>query len=129
MRFHDRPWGRWEHLTGGDGYLVKKITVYPAQRLSLQSHEHRSEQWVCVQGEGTAFKQTSPRDFASIPGGSEIYQQVPMTPGRTIAIPKGVKHRLTNLSDTENLVIVETQVGDPLNEEDITRYDDDYGRA
>jgi len=94
--------------------LVKKIIVNPLQRLSLQSHEHRSEHWVVLSGEGTA-----------IIGGNAIA----LAENSHLFIPVGVKHRLSNSHDTAPLVMIEVQVGDVLEESDIVRYQDDYLRA
>ncbi len=109
----DRPWGSWLVLEISPGTVIKKITVSPGQRLSLQSHEHRREKWVVIQGDATV----------ELDG---IEHAVPQ--GQAIDIPLGVKHRLTNETH-ENVVIVEFQFGDILCEEDIIRYDDEYGRG
>ncbi len=108
----ERPWGKWLVLEIAPGTVIKKITVHPGQRLSLQSHEHRGEKWVVIQGDATV----------ELDGIDHAVSQ-----GQSIDIPLGVKHRLTN-NTNENVVIVEFQFGDILSEEDIVRYDDEYGR-
>jgi mannose-1-phosphate guanylyltransferase len=108
-----RPWGTYATLKQEDGYQVKRITVAPGQKLSLQYHHKRAEHWVVTQGE------------AIVQIGSE---ELKTGPGEYRYIPLGEKHRLTNVSDTE-LVLIEVQVGRYLGEDDIVRLDDDYGRA
>ncbi len=95
------------------GAVIKRITVIPGGRLSLQSHEHRVEEWVVLEG------------CASVELDG-LEQELVRT--RCVSIGPHVKHRLTNKCDTE-LVIIEVQMGDVLSEDDIIRYDDDYGRA
>ncbi len=108
-----RPWGTWEVLAVTPGAVIKRITVIPGGRLSLQSHEHRVEEWVIL--EGCACVELD---------GVELN----LTDTCSASIGPRVKHRLTNTGDTE-LVIIEVQMGDVLCEDDIIRYDDDYGRA
>ena len=86
----------------------------PKQALSLQSHERREEYWIIVNGTGL------------IQLGESIH---PVVPGGTFFIPKGCKHRLTNTSETETLILTEVQLGDYFGEDDIYRYDDHYGRG
>lgn len=104
-----RPWGSFEVLAEGNSYKVKKIIVNPGCRLSLQSHEKRDEIWTIVDGK-IAF-QGETKSIA----------------GNTIIINKGMKHRATNI-EKEPLVFIETQIG-ICDEDDITRYEDDYGRC
>lgn len=111
----DRPWGWYTNLEGDDhtGFKVKRIGVYPGKRLSLQSHNNRSEHWVIVKGKATV---TVGEDFHEL------------NVNQSIMIPKGVKHRMEN--NTEDLIeFVETQIGDYLGEDDIIRYQDDFGRT
>lgn len=112
MRREYRPWGWYCVLHESPGYKIKKILVHPHSRLSLQSHRFRREIWVCISGEGRAEVD----DATSI-----------LTVGKTIDVPKGARHRLENPSDS-SLEIIETQLGDYLGEDDIIRYEDDYGR-
>lgn len=108
-----RPWGSWHLLDEGDGYKVKRIQVNPGARLSLQSHDHRSEHWVVLRGTATAVV-------------GEV--RLTATSGSTIDVPRGARHRLSN-EGAEELVIIEVQSGDYTGEDDIHRYDDDYGRV
>jgi mannose-6-phosphate isomerase-like protein (cupin superfamily) len=108
-----RPWGSWHVIDVADGYKIKRIHVQPGARLSLQSHEHRSEHWVVVQGEATC----------------EVNGDV-ITVKReeSIDVPLGARHRLGN-QGVEELIIVEVQLGAYTGEDDICRYEDDYGRS
>jgi mannose-1-phosphate guanylyltransferase / mannose-6-phosphate isomerase len=108
-----RPWGTYATLKQEDGYQVKRITVAPGQKLSLQYHHKRAEHWVVTQGK--AIVQVGDEEFD-------------IGPGEYRYIPLGEKHRLTNTAD-EELVLIEVQVGDYLGEDDIVRLDDVYGRS
>jgi len=94
-------------------YKVKVITVNIGQKLSLQSHNHRSEHWVIVKGKG---KVQLGNDFYILEKNQHIY------------IPINELHRIENVGD-EILEFTETQIGDYLGEDDIIRYKDDYGRV
>jgi mannose-1-phosphate guanylyltransferase/mannose-6-phosphate isomerase len=107
-----RPWGKYEVLIDTPLYKVKKITVYPGAKLSYQSHEHRSEHWVIVEGIATATV-----------GNEEFI----LHKNQSTFIPAQTKHRLVNLGKA-NLNIVEVQTGTYLGEDDIVRYDDIYKR-
>jgi mannose-1-phosphate guanylyltransferase len=107
-----RPWGTYATLRQEDGYQVKRITVRTGQKLSLQYHHKRAEHWVVTQGQ--AIVQVGDEEFETGPGEYRF-------------IPLGEKHRLTNIGDTE-LVLVEVQVGSYLGEDDIVRIEDVYGR-
>ncbi len=107
-----RPWGSWHVIDVADGYKIKRIHVNPGSRLSLQSHEHRSEHWVVIQGEATC----------EINGVESVVKH-----DESIDVPLGARHRLGNQGD-EELVIVEVQLGHYTGEDDIERYEDDYGR-
>ena len=120
----DRPWGRWEEYIneagapGEEGYRVKRIIVSPGARLSLQSHQHRSEHWVVVQGSG----------MLTLGDTVEEAEERSVTPGDTIFIAQGAVHRIANPEGNDtDLIFIETQRGD-CREEDIERYEDDYGR-
>lgn len=108
-----RPWGTYATLKQEDGYQVKRITVAPGQKLSLQYHHKRAEHWVVTQGK--ALVQIGEQEFETGPGEYRY-------------IARGEKHRLTNIGDQE-LVLIEVQVGSYLGEDDIVRLDDDYGRV
>jgi len=107
-----RPWGTYATLKQEGGYQVKRITVAPGQKLSLQYHHKRAEHWVVTQGQ--AIVQVGDDEFETGPG---EYRYIPL----------GEKHRLTNIGDTE-LVLVEVQFGSYLGEDDIVRIEDAYGR-
>lgn len=109
----NRPWGSYTVLEeDSDGFKIKRIEVAPGARLSLQSHSRRSEHWVVVSG------------TATVTNGDEV---ITVQKNQSTYIPIGAKHRLENLG-TEPLHIVEIQVGEYLGEDDIQRYEDNYGR-
>lgn len=108
-----RPWGTYTVLEEHQNYKVKRIVVYPGKRLSLQKHAHRSEYWVVVQGEAVIQV-----------GDVEYTKRV----GESVFIPAGEKHRLTNKGDLP-VVIIETQTGSYLGEDDIERIEDDFNRV
>ena len=109
----NRPWGNYTVLEEDqDGFKIKRIEVAPGARLSLQSHRQRSEHWVVVSG------------TATVTNGDEV---ITVHKNQSTYIPIGAKHRLENLGN-EPLHIVEIQVGDYLGEDDIQRYEDNYGR-
>lgn len=108
-----RPWGSYTTLKEEPGYKVKRITVHPGQSLSLQYHHHRAEHWMVVQGQGIV-------QIADV--------EYPTVVGEYRYIPLGEKHRLTNNSE-EELVLIEVQLGNYLGEDDIVRLQDKYGRA
>ena len=107
-----KPWGAYKSLDQGAGYQVKWLDVRPGQRLSLQSHQQRSEHWTVVSGKATIT--VDDRTF-EVPAGEDVF------------IPRGSKHRVANRSG-EMLRIIEVQTGSYLGEDDIVRYEDDYGR-
>jgi len=107
-----RPWGSYEIIGEGKDYKVKKIIVEPKKRLSLQSHNHRSENWVVIQGK------------AKITLNNNEYI---LKKGEAFFIPKKARHRLENIGDIL-LKVIEVQNGDYLGEDDITRYEDDFNR-
>lgn len=113
MDSDQRPWGAWYVLDEGPGYKVKRIEVTPGQRLSYQTHEHRSEHWIVVSGTATCVV-------------SDVTRVVPT--GGSIDISIGEPHRITNLHE-DDLVLIEVQLGAYLGEDDIIRLEDDYGRA
>jgi mannose-1-phosphate guanylyltransferase/mannose-6-phosphate isomerase len=108
-----RPWGRYTVLEDAPGFKIKRIEVKPGGRLSLQSHEHRSEHWIVVSGVATVTCGEGVTDLEA---------------NESTFIPKGAKHRLENRR-SEMVAIIEVQVGGYLGEDDITRYDDKYGRV
>ncbi len=110
--FEERPWGRFEILLDTPLFKSKLITVWPGQRLSYQSHKHRREHWIIVEGEGEFTLNGEKRAVKS---------------GDYLFIPLGAKHRIANNSQAK-LEFVEVQQGTYFGEDDIIRYDDDYGR-
>jgi len=108
-----RPWGRWMLLHEAPGLKLKLIEVSPGHRLSLQYHQYRSENWVCVSG--CANAQVGKDNFRM-----QLYS--------TLHIPIATVHRLGNSGDVPAL-IVEIQEGERLLEDDIVRLEDDYNRA
>jgi mannose-6-phosphate isomerase-like protein (cupin superfamily) len=112
MEIVERPWGRYEVILEDSGYKVKRITVEPGGRLSLQSHNHRSEHWVVVSG------------IAKITINETVQR---LEAGKSAYIPLGSKHRLEN-EEKKPMALIEVQFGDYLGEDDIKRYEDIYGR-
>lgn len=110
---HERPWGRYETVALGARYQLKRITVTPGAQLSLQSHNHRSEQWTVVEGSA----------LVHVDGEERL-----VTEAQSVHIPLGAVHRLSNPGKID-MVLIEVQSGCYLGEDDITRYDDIYGRA
>lgn len=108
----DRPWGRWEVLATGDTYVCKRITVKPGGKLSLQLHHHREEHWTIVEGS------------ALVTCGD---QRTEVGPNSHIFIPLQTQHRIENPGEAD-VVFIEVQQGDHLDEDDIERLDDIYGR-
>ncbi len=113
-----RPWGSYRTLDIGPGFQVKQIRVSPGGRLSLQSHRHRAEHWVVI--EGTARVTRGPS--------RDALETLDLGINRSIDIPLGWVHRLENPTAAP-VAIVEVQSGAYLGEDDIERYDDAYGRG
>jgi mannose-1-phosphate guanylyltransferase/mannose-6-phosphate isomerase len=107
-----RPWGSYESLDQGKNFQVKRITVNPGAKLSLQLHHRRAEHWVVVSG------------TAQVTCGDKVFQ---LKENESTYIPLGAKHRLEN-TGSGPLNIIEVQSGAYLGEDDIVRFDDDYGR-
>ena len=107
-----RPWGWFESLAMGDCFQVKRISVKAGGALSLQSHKHRSEHWIVVEG------------VANVTINEEVRR---INVGESIYVPLGAKHRLENPTD-EMMVLIEVQIGTYLGEDDIIRYEDVYAR-
>ncbi len=108
-----RPWGCYEGVDTGERFQVKRITVNPGASLSLQMHHHRAEHWVVVQGTARVTK------------GEESFL---LSENESTYIPIGMTHRLEN-PGTLPLEIIEVQSGAYLGEDDIVRFEDDYGRG
>ena len=108
-----RPWGSYDVVHGGDGFKIKHITVDPGQSLSLQMHHHRAEHWIVVRG------------VARVTRGDETFI---LSANQSTYIPRETRHRLEN-PGTAPLDLVEVQSGPYLGEDDIVRFEDDYGRV
>jgi mannose-1-phosphate guanylyltransferase/mannose-6-phosphate isomerase len=109
----ERPWGSYTVLEKGDRYKIKRVVLKPGRRLSLQWHHLRSEHWVVVSGTARVTRE------------DEIYL---IHTNESTFIPTKTKHRLENPGE-ETLQIIEVQSGDYLEEDDIERFEDDYGRT
>jgi len=108
----ERPWGSYTVLEKGDRYKIKRIVVKPHEKLSLQVHRHRSEHWVVISG------------TAKITRNGEVYY---VHPNESTYIPVSTRHRLENPGKVP-LQIIEVQNGDYVEEDDIERFEDEYGR-
>jgi mannose-1-phosphate guanylyltransferase/mannose-1-phosphate guanylyltransferase/mannose-6-phosphate isomerase len=108
----NRPWGTYQTIDSGNGYQVKRITVKPGSKLSLQKHAKRAEHWVVVNG---TARVTRDDDLLTL------------RPGQYVYIPLGAVHRLENIG-TDLMELIEVQAGTYLGEDDIVRLSDDYGR-
>lgn len=108
-----RPWGFYEILSDSSDHRVKRITVYPGQRLSYQRHSMRSEHWYLIMGKGIVTKNG---------------RNIDLMTGETLEIPLGTWHRIYN-TGIDNLVFIEIQTGSYFGEDDIERSEDDYGRV
>ena len=112
MNLEARPWGNYTVLHTDESCQVKKLVVNPGKRISLQSHKFRAEHWFIVSGHGTAEVDA---------------KEISIRPGDSIDVPIGSKHRIS-CREADPLVIIEVQTGSSFAEEDIVRYDDDFGR-
>jgi mannose-1-phosphate guanylyltransferase/mannose-1-phosphate guanylyltransferase/mannose-6-phosphate isomerase len=108
-----RPWGYFQSLHKGERFQVKRLSIKPGAKISLQKHYHRSEHWVVVNGS------------ALVTRGNE---EVVLGENESIYIPRGVVHRLENPGKVL-LSLIEVQSGEYLGEDDIVRIEDTYGRA
>ena len=109
-----RPWGWYDSIDAGDRFQVKRIQVKPRAKLSVQMHHHRAEHWVVVRG------------VAEVLNGEVTML---LQENESTYIPIGTTHALRNPSETEVLEIIEVQSGSYLGEDDIVRFEDNYGRA
>jgi len=107
-----RPWGWFRVIEEGKGYVVKELFVEEGKRTSLQLHRHRDEVWVVVEGRG----------YARV--GDERFSLIP---GSVVKVRRGTPHRLEGGSG--GMRIVEVWLGEVLDENDIVRLEDDYGRV
>lgn len=108
-----RPWGKYDSIDSGERFQVKRITVKPGAKLSVQMHHHRAEHWIVVSG------------TAKVTKGDE---EVLLTENQSIYIPIGILHSLENPGKVP-LELIEVQSGSYLGEDDIVRFEDIYGRA
>jgi len=108
-----RPWGTYTTLESGDRFKIKRIVVKPKASLSLQMHHHRSEHWVVVSGMAIVINDQ---------------QELMLNSNESTFIRAGHKHRLQN-AGLIDLVLIEVQCGDYLGEDDIVRFEDNYGRV
>ena len=107
-----RPWGKYDSIDFGQRDQVKRITVKPGEKLSIQKHHHRSEHWIVVSG------------TASVLNGDKT---ILLTENESTYIPLGTIHALENPGKIP-LEMIEVQTGSYLGEDDIVRYEDRYGR-
>lgn len=107
-----KPWGYYTVLEEGDRYKVKRLALYPGKSISHQLHHHRAEHWIVVKGTAKVTK-----------GEEEIF----VHENESIYVPKSTKHRMENPGKV-NLHIIETQTGEYIEEDDIIRLEDKYGR-
>jgi mannose-1-phosphate guanylyltransferase/mannose-1-phosphate guanylyltransferase/mannose-6-phosphate isomerase len=107
-----RPWGFYQSVHSGDRFQVKRITVNPGSRLSLQKHRHRAEHWVVVNGQALVTRDN---------------ETLLVRENESVFLPQGCVHRLEN-PGTEPLNLIEVQSGSYLGEDDIIRIEDDFAR-
>ena len=108
-----RPWGYYVTLADEPDHKVKRIIVHPGKRLSLQRHQHRTEHWHVVKGEGLVTIDMETK---------------PIKAGDSVDIPRYTLHRMEN-NAREDLMFIEVQRGDYFGEDDIERLEDDFGRV
>jgi mannose-1-phosphate guanylyltransferase/mannose-6-phosphate isomerase len=108
-----RPWGFYESLIQGDRFQVKRIVVTPGHQLSLQKHYHRAEHWVVVNGSALVTRDA---------------EEILVRENESVYLPLGTVHRLANPGRIP-LTLIEVQSGAYLGEDDIVRFDDNYGRS
>ena len=113
LKVSERPWGSYQVLADEPDHKVKRITVKPGERLSLQRHQCRAEHWFVVSGSGRVTLDA---------------EQIDLNAGEAVDIPYQTKHRIENIG-AETRVFVEVQTGDYFGEDDIERFEDDYGRS
>ena len=108
-----RPWGSYYVYADRPDHKVKRIVVLPGKRLSLQLHHHRQEHWLVVEGRGIVTRNE---------------ERIEVGPGEAVDLPRQARHRVENPGDVP-LVFIEVQLGDYFGEDDIVRFEDDFGRA
>jgi len=110
--FCERPWGHYFKLYQETGVWVKRVEVMPGKRLSLQRHQHRSEKWIVVSGEGLVVIDE---------------QETRVSSGDIVDVPVQAVHRIGN-TGKKKLIFIEAACGSVLSEDDIERIQDDYAR-
>jgi mannose-6-phosphate isomerase len=113
VEFDQRPWGNYQVLADERDHKVKRIVVYPGKRLSLQRHQRRAEHWYMIAGQAVVTRNQ---------------EKIPLESGQAVDIPRGASHRIEN-PGSQDLVFIEVQTGDYFGEDDIERFEDDYGRT
>ena len=121
VSYEERPWGTFQVLSANrdtiagkeSDIVIKKITIRPQKRLSLQSHTLRTENWYFVSGNGEVIVDN---------------KKISIKAEQSVSVPINTKHRISNTSTNENLVLIEISIGE-FDESDIVRYEDDFGRA
>jgi mannose-6-phosphate isomerase-like protein (cupin superfamily) len=113
VEFVTKPWGGYEVLSDEPSHKVKRLTVAPGERLSLQRHTKRAEHWFVLGGEGVVTLDGHERRVAE---------------GDAIDVPIGAAHRIAS-TGSDPLVFIEVQRGSYFGEDDIERLEDDYGRS
>jgi mannose-6-phosphate isomerase-like protein (cupin superfamily) len=108
-----RPWGKFEILSEGENHKVKRTTVNPGHRLSLQYHHNRTEHWTAISGSRVVTRN---------------HEAIPITANQSVVIPQTARHRIEN-TGAEPLVFIEVQYGAYLGEDDIVRVADDDHRV
>jgi mannose-6-phosphate isomerase-like protein (cupin superfamily) len=108
----NRPWGYYVVLANEQDHKIKRIVVLPGKRISLQRHKHRSEHWHMINGTAKVTLDN---------------ENITLTSGESLDIPQGSIHRIEN-TGTGEVVIIEVQRGDYFGEDDIERFEDDFGR-
>lgn len=114
LETEQRPWGSWQVIETLHHQCLKRLTLHPRAQLSYQVHEFRDEIWVCISGRGRVV----------IDGREQLLES-----GGSVRVARGCCHRLHNLSSEQELVLYEIQLGELLDEDDIIRFADDYGRT
>ena len=110
----DRPWGSYQVIYESSLTKVKKIHVKPGEVLSYQSHKHRCEDWVVIQGAGFIVLDD---------------EVLSVKPGKHFRIPPLTKHRIGSDNDGQGITFIEVQTGTYFGEDDIVRYQDEYNRV
>jgi len=108
-----RPWGKYDSVDAGDRFQVKRITVNPGAKLSVQMHHHRAEHWVVVAGTAHVGRDD---------------EELVLTENESVYLPVGCVHWLENRGKIA-LELIEVQTGSYLGEDDIVRFEDKYGRV